>query len=342
MPGAPAWLVPAFVRSVSAIGATAPREVLEAEGEALVERWSTPDRYFHGIPHLTGVLERVDTLAHETHNPDLVRVAAWYHGAVFDSSMLRHYRRAAGENKPESAGLAHRHLLQLGVPGAVAERVRELILDLTRHDADPSDVDARALCDADLGSIAIEPQRYKTYRAQVRQEFAHLPVRDYVEARIAIATRLLARPALFLSPLAASWEHPARQNLEAELVHLRAELEKLPEQEEAPAQEEVPGREAPPERPEEPGSEELPERAEEPGEAAEVVGIPFEDRPRTETPAEQYSGMEQDPIGPSTIPKRVPAAEKLREATRRSRAGLSTDPAEAPDSTGSLFRPIDL
>lgn len=225
---APHWLLPAFVRSVSALGATAPRDRIEATGRRLLERWSSADRHHHGVTHLVAVLQRVDALAQETHDPEVVRVAAWYHGAVFDTKPLNEYLRVAGENKPASAVLAKAELLELGVPERIAGRVHDIILSLTRHDADPADVDCLALCDADLGTLAVEPQKYKDYRKRVRDEFAHIDPRSYVEARIAIITRLLARRRLFLSPLATAWEEPARQNLAAELVKLKAELAALP------------------------------------------------------------------------------------------------------------------
>lgn len=227
---APQWLLSAFIRTVTALGATAPREQVEATGRALMGRWCTDDRHHHDVTHLVAVLERVDSLAQETHNPDVVRIAAWYHGAVFDT---RQYRgiRIAGENKPASAVLARDQLRELGVPEQTAQRVHDLILNLTRHDADHSDVDAMALCDADLGTLAVDPRRYKSYRKHVREEFAHIPARDYVEARIAIVSHLLARRTIFTSPLASAWEEPARQNLTAELVRLKAELAELPPRE---------------------------------------------------------------------------------------------------------------
>ena len=227
---APQWLLSAFIRTVTALGATAPREQVEATGRALMGRWCTDDRHHHDVTHLVAVLERVDSLAQETHNPDVVRIAAWYHGAVFDT---RQYRgiRIAGENKPASAVLARDQLRELGVPEQTAQRVHDLILNLTRHDADHSDVDAMALCDADLGTLAVDPRRYKSYGKHVREEFAHIPARDYVEARIAIVSHLLARRTIFTSPLASAWAEPARQNLTAELVRLRAELAELPPRE---------------------------------------------------------------------------------------------------------------
>ena len=61
----------------------------------------------------------------------------------------------------------------------------------------------------------------------MRAEYSHLPVEDYVRARVRILHKLLARPSLFVSPLAQPWEEPARQNVSAELQRLEKELAKL-------------------------------------------------------------------------------------------------------------------
>jgi len=72
---APQWLLPAFTRSVKAIGATQPPEAIGSAGELLIERWSTPDRRFHNLRHLIDMLARVDELAEESHDPDIMRDA---------------------------------------------------------------------------------------------------------------------------------------------------------------------------------------------------------------------------------------------------------------------------
>ncbi|WP_193311474.1 HD domain-containing protein [Georgenia satyanarayanai] len=224
---APQWLVSAFVRSAVAVGATAPREQIQRTARELVERWQEPERRFHNLRHLIDVLARVDELAEETHVPDVVRLAAWYHGAVFNSSAQVAYARRGGEDEVASAALAREQLAELGVPDAVTERVQELISTLARHDADEHDVDALALCDADLATLAVEPQRYYAYKRAIREEYAHIPEPDYVASRLAILTKLLQRRRLFVSPFSLSWEEPARENLTAELSHLRARLVEL-------------------------------------------------------------------------------------------------------------------
>ncbi|WP_372593654.1 hypothetical protein [Actinotalea sp.] len=224
---APQWLIAAWQRSVAGAGATADPGAIRAVGEALLDRWSQPDRHFHNLRHLADVLARVDELASETHEPELVRLAAWYHGAIFTSAEKASYANRGGEDEQASAVLAREELTALGLPPASVERVVTLVTALTRHQPRPDDFDCAVLCDADLSVLAGDPQRYKTYLSEIRAEYAHLPVEAFVRARIAILRKLDQRPTLFSSPLGAAWEEPARQNLGAELQRLEKELAKI-------------------------------------------------------------------------------------------------------------------
>lgn len=224
---APQWFLKSFVRSVVGAGATADTEAIEDVGQALLDRWSDEHRHFHNLRHLAAVLHRVDQLAEETHEPDLVRLAAWYHGAVFSSEKKVAEASQGGEQSTASAILAHDELISLGIPARAADRVAALVNAIVRHAPDPADFDAAVLNDADLAMLAAEPQRYKEYKSAVRAEYAHIPVDVYLKARIRVIERLLARKSLFLSPMGAAWEAPARQNLDMELHRLRKEQAKL-------------------------------------------------------------------------------------------------------------------
>jgi predicted metal-dependent HD superfamily phosphohydrolase len=208
---APQWLLSAFSRSAAGAGATAPAERIREVGAELIERWTGPGRTYHNLRHLTDVLARVDELAEETHEPELVRLAAWYHGAIFDAADVAAYANRGGEDEVASARLAREQLTELGVPAPAVERVHTMVIALVRHAADPSDFDCAVLCDADLAMLAAEPQRYKAYLHDVREEYAQIPMADY----------------LFVSPLGAAWEEPARQNLAAELHKLEKVLAQL-------------------------------------------------------------------------------------------------------------------
>ena len=224
---APQWLLSSWMRACAEAGATAAPDDIRETGEALLARWMDPRRRFHDLRHLCDVLSRVDELAEETHEPSLVRLAAWYHGAIFDAESKAAYAERGGENETASAVLAHEQLAALGVPDRRAHRVAQLVTALLRHAPDPADFDCAVLCDADLGMLAQEPQRYKAYLEDVRAEYAHIPAEDYVRARIVILSKLLSRPSLFSSPLGAAWEDAARQNITAELMRLKKELAKL-------------------------------------------------------------------------------------------------------------------
>ncbi|MEV0892119.1 hypothetical protein [Promicromonospora sp. MEB111] len=224
---APQWFLKSFVRSAVGAGATADTEAIEAVGQSLLDRWADENRHFHNLRHLASVLHRVDELAEETHEPDLVRLAAWYHGAVFNAERKMADASQGGEQTTASAALADKELTELGVPDRAADRVAALVNAIVRHAPDPADFDAAVLNDADLAMLAAEPQRYKDYKSAVRAEYAHIPAEDYLRARIRVIERLLARKSLFLSPMGAAWEEPARQNLDMELHRLRKEQAKL-------------------------------------------------------------------------------------------------------------------
>ena len=224
---APQWLISAFTRACIGAGATATPDEIEKVGESLLERWSEPGRHFHNLRHLTDVLARVDELAEETHEPDLVRLAAWYHGAIFDAADGASYAHRGGEDERASAILAREDLTGLGVREKRVDRVVDLVVALRRHSPRADDFDCAVLCDADLAMLAAEPQRYRAYLEEVRAEYAHLPLEKFVRARIAILERLLGRDKLFASPLGAAWEESARQNVGAELHRLTKELARI-------------------------------------------------------------------------------------------------------------------
>lgn len=360
---APQWLASAFVRSARTLGATADPSELKATAERLIERWQESNRFHHGLPHLIEVLQRVDTLAEEAHNPDAVRLAAWYHGAIFDTSMMTEYRRAAGEDKDKSAALAAGELAALGVPEQTIEQICEMILKLKGHAQQCSDIDCQVLSDADLGSLAVEPQKYRKYRENVRKEFSHLEIVDYLDARITIITKLLGRTHLFASPMAKMWEDAARENLAAELARLKAErecLETKPAEECEPGAHEhaIPAKVAEGQVPKPPTLETEPEpkprlAGEKP--AAEVVGRPVGEEPRTEKPAAETPtswGIEREPSDLRSLPRRNAKTVRMERRTELEVEDPDRDPprpsGERPtrpkddDATGSLFKPLQI
>ncbi|MEU8407109.1 metal-dependent phosphohydrolase [Micromonospora sp. NPDC048842] len=184
-------------------------------GEQLIVRWREPHRHYHTLAHLTAVLDVVDQHADLAAHAGPVRLAAWFHDAVYDP-------RAAGDaNERDSAELAESVLTGLGLPAPTVAEVRRLVLLTAGHSVAPGDRDGALLCDADLAVLAAPPARYDRYAAAIRHEYAHVPEPAFRAGRAAVLTGLLSLPALFRSPpLASRWEEPARDNVRRELSTL--------------------------------------------------------------------------------------------------------------------------
>jgi len=185
-----------------------------AYGEQLVRRWGEPQRRYHTLRHLDAVLRAVDALAGpEAGDADVVRLAAWFHDAV--------YAPDRSGNEERSARLAERVLAELGLaPGVVAETVRLVRLTVD-HDPAPGDAAGELLCDADLAVLGGPPQAYAAYAAAVREEYAFVPEPDFRTGRAAVLRQLLALPRLFRTPGGiAAYQRQARANLAGELRQL--------------------------------------------------------------------------------------------------------------------------
>ncbi|MEV8045803.1 hypothetical protein AB0P02_18455 [Streptomyces griseoluteus] len=179
----------------------------------LIARWEEPQRRYHTLAHLTAVLDRVDALAEYADDPDLVRLAAWFHDAV--------YLPDRSENEERSARLAERALTEAGVPAAKVAEVARLVRLTVGHDPAEGDRNGQVLCDADLAILAAAPSAYAAYTAEIREEYHFVPNDAFHDGRSAVLRQLLDLPRLFHTPYGSEhWEATARWNLAGELEML--------------------------------------------------------------------------------------------------------------------------
>jgi predicted metal-dependent HD superfamily phosphohydrolase len=182
-------------------------------GRDLLRRYAEPHRRYHTTEHLAAVLDGVDELAAEADDADAVRLAAWFHDAVYDP--------ARGDNEERSAVLAERTLAGAGRTAAVIAEVARLVRLTTTHDPAEDDRNGAVLCDADLAILAADPERYAAYAAAVREEYAAVPDEAFRAGRAGVLRGLLDLPALFRTRAGHErWEAAARHNLETELMLL--------------------------------------------------------------------------------------------------------------------------
>ncbi len=182
-------------------------------GADLLRRYAEPPRRYHDVRHLTEVLDAVDELAGHAHDPDAVRLAAWFHDAVYD------VRAPAGASEAASADLAASVLGSLDHP--CVDAVVRLVLLTATHDPAADDADGQVLCDADLRVLAADAARYAEYARDVRAEYAHVPDPDFAAGRAAVMSALLAHDRLYATAIAHQrWEVRGRANVTAELARL--------------------------------------------------------------------------------------------------------------------------
>lgn len=181
-------------------------------GRELLARWGEPHRRYHDLAHLRAVLGHVDELADHAADPDLVRLAAWYHDAVY---------KGTPTDEEDSAQLATAELTGLGLDAAAVAEVARLVRLTAGHVTEPGDTNGEVLCDADLAILA--SPAYPEYAAAVRAEYAHVPDDAFRAGRAAVLRHLLDLHALYRTPQAlAHWEAKARANLASELADLTA------------------------------------------------------------------------------------------------------------------------
>ncbi|WP_020578052.1 hypothetical protein [Actinopolymorpha alba] len=186
---------------------------VEDTGRGLLARYAEPRRRYHNLEHLAEVLEAIDELAASARDVDVVRLAGWFHDAVYDPHR--------SDNEEASARLAAGLLPTCGVSEPRIAEVVRLVQLTAAHDPGPDDPDGAVLCDADLAILASDPERYGRYASDVRAEYAHVEDEAFRRGRAAILDALLGHDALFHTPAAhARWEERARHNLHTELTLL--------------------------------------------------------------------------------------------------------------------------
>ena len=199
--------------TVRAAGATADADDVGAAGAALLTPWRAPERRYHDAEHLAEVLDGVDALASFARDEAAVRLAAWFHDAVYEGR--------PGDDEQRSADLAVEVLTGLGVPADRVGQVRRLVLLTAAHDPAPGDDDGAVLSDADLAILASPPERYGRYVRAVREEYPHVPEELFRAGRAMVLKALDAAPRLYRTEAARErWEDAARANLARELTAL--------------------------------------------------------------------------------------------------------------------------
>jgi predicted metal-dependent HD superfamily phosphohydrolase len=192
---------------------TAPDQLgghLAMNREQLIAAYTAPGRHYHNLTHIEdclGALARVDGLS--AAEREILSEAIWWHDVVYDATR--------SDNEELSAQLAEQHVRE-----DLRQEVGRLIRLTRTHDVQPDDRLGAILISIDLSILGAEPERYDAYAAAIRQEFIHVPERDYRAGRAKVLGQFAARPVIFPdAAFAARYDRQARENLARELASLR-------------------------------------------------------------------------------------------------------------------------
>jgi predicted metal-dependent HD superfamily phosphohydrolase len=174
-------------------------------GRELVRRWQEPHRHYHDVRHLAQVLGALDLLA-DGPVPRPVRLAAWFHDAVYDGE--------PGADEERSADLAAAELTGAGLPADEVAEVVRLVGLTVHHDPGPDDPAGVLLVDADLSILGQPPGRYHVYSRDVRLEYSRFSDEIFAAGRVRVLDALSSFDPLYRSATARRlWEAQSIHNL---------------------------------------------------------------------------------------------------------------------------------
>jgi predicted metal-dependent HD superfamily phosphohydrolase len=183
--------------------------------DRLITAYSRPERHYHTLEHLEEMFAIANQLGPEGGDAPAVRLAIWFHDAVYNTH--------AQDNEKRSAALAREILTELQVPAFLIETVARLVMttDYARSWKTLAATDAAIIRDADLGVLGALPERYLRYATDIRLEYDWVPEATYREGRAHVLWNFLSRPTIYHhAAICQERESRARANLSSELERL--------------------------------------------------------------------------------------------------------------------------
>ncbi|MDO8559345.1 MAG: N-methyl-D-aspartate receptor NMDAR2C subunit, partial [bacterium] len=155
----------------------------------LLERYSEPHRHYHNLSHINHCLDELKISGHLAININAVRMAIWFHDAIYDIK--------AKDNEERSAELARTILKNASLPNKFIELVINLIL-ATKHTIPLTNHDAKLITDIDLSSLGAPDEIFDENGRQIRKEYDWVPENLFNEGR-AKFLKLLLEPSRIYS-----------------------------------------------------------------------------------------------------------------------------------------------
>ena len=217
-----AWLRSDFSILASKLGAN--ETTIQKWSNALISRYTEPQRYYHTIEHIHSMLKCLERYRYLVIDETAMELAIFFHDWIYDP-------RGQG-NEIGSVKCFEEFAAETSLAESVIVRVSEYIECTITHtlpiEDGEADSDLRLFLDIDLEVLSRNEADYALYAAQIRREYSHFSEGDYCTGRIKVLKAFLERDRLYFSDgFYEMHEETARGNLKSEIELLEGKLKAM-------------------------------------------------------------------------------------------------------------------
>lgn len=178
----------------------------------LRRRYAEKHRAYHTLDHIDACFGHLETIREALECPRAVEISLWFHDAI--------YNPRSATNEADSADLAARQLLRLGIDLPLIESVRRMI-GITKHPSEPGNQDDAYLLDIDLAILGAPQADFDIYEENIRREYKWVPRFIYRRERSKVLRMFLQQESIYRTGhFHGLLERQARENIERALTKL--------------------------------------------------------------------------------------------------------------------------
>ena len=180
------------------------KEAALAISNALVEKYSEPQRVYHSLSHISNSLRYFDACRDRAADPDAIEIAIWFHDCI--------YALGAADNEQKSKDWFLEQT-QGQLTSVLRNKVAELIMDTTHKDV-PTTSDGKLLADIDMSSFGRPWDEYIRDSKAVCAEFPEKDSTQIARKLVGFLQFLVSHSPIYHSPFyAAHYEQKAQDNI---------------------------------------------------------------------------------------------------------------------------------
>jgi len=175
----------------------------------IVINYSKDNRYYHTLQHLQDLYDQLVLVKDKIENWNVVLFTLYYHDIIYKSTRK--------DNEEKSAKFASKRMTEIGMKEDNIKLCFDQIIATKSHKYNLNK-DTNYFTDADLSILGREPDSYKTYCQNIRNEYSIYPKFLYNRGRKKVINHFLSMNRIFKTQTFYNkFERQARLNLNEEL-----------------------------------------------------------------------------------------------------------------------------